>query len=137
MELNWYAPCNNIRRQRRWSCGALALEKAITMSKPRQIPAPFRSRNTTELESANWTRSTPRTVEVVYDASAGDTTGLGELMASLGRHKFKIALCALAGVAMGLAVGALTHPTYRAKTSLQLEDFSDVALLRSQYAAFD
>jgi capsular exopolysaccharide synthesis family protein len=54
-----------------------------------------------------------------------DSVGLNELTASLWRRKVPIAKAAIAGLLIGLVISYLTTPIYRARTSLQIEGFSN------------
>src|SRR5579862_6750991 len=59
-----------------------------------------------------------------------DPVGLNELTAALWRGKWIIAAMMILGLAAGLGVSRLRTPTYRARTSLQLEGFSSDQFLR-------
>ena len=63
--------------------------------------------------------------------TTGDQIKLNELTATLGRRKAMIAGCACLGLLLGLALSILTPPTYRARTSIQLEGFNDQSFLRA------
>jgi polysaccharide biosynthesis transport protein len=101
------------------------------MSDFHQPPMPYKPETAPALDPARWMRTPPQALSPVYDipAEPEDAAGASEFFASLARHKTKIAVCAVAGVAIGLAIAAMTRPTYQAKTSLQIEDFHDVPLL--------
>src|SRR5689334_17585244 len=59
-----------------------------------------------------------------------DSVGLSEVTAPLWRRKLTILAVAILGVAIGQAVTFLTKPTYRARTSLQIEGFNNDQFMR-------
>jgi polysaccharide biosynthesis transport protein len=73
-------------------------------------------------------------VRAVYTPSSVPTAGspvkFTELTAPLARRKLVVITSAILGLLLGLAVSFFTSPTYRARTSIQLEGFSDDNLLR-------
>ena len=60
----------------------------------------------------------------------GDSVGLNQITVPLWRNKLTIAAVAIVGLLIGVAVTLLTTPTYRARTSLQLEGFNNDEFLR-------
>jgi polysaccharide biosynthesis transport protein len=70
----------------------------------------------------------PPAVINTYPVSApgpGDSAKLNDLGSALWRGKWVIVLLALAGLAAGLAATMAMSPTYRARTSIQIEAFND------------
>ncbi len=63
--------------------------------------------------------------------TTGDPIKLKELTATLARRKAMIVGFACLGLLLGLAVSLLTPLTYRARTSIQLEEFNDQSFLRA------
>lgn len=62
--------------------------------------------------------------------SSGDSVALNQITVPLWRSKWTIAAIAILGLLAGAVVSLITAPTYRARTSLQIEGFSNDAFLR-------
>ena len=56
---------------------------------------------------------------------AGDSVGLSELTTPLWRGKMTIIGVAMLGLLLGLGICLLIPPTYRARTSMQIEGFNN------------
>lgn len=96
-------------------------------------PAPVPTRNPDLINVRPMRVSQSFAPEMESDArygSEGDQVRLSELMAKLSRQKWVIATGALFGILAGLAMAKVTPPTYRARTSLQLESFHDNPLVQ-------
>src|SRR6266481_2016498 len=81
-----------------------------------------------EIERAEQVASEPA-VLANYKASvapaSGDSDSLSELSAPLWRRKGTIAVAAILGLMAGQVISLLTTPTFRARTSMQIEGFND------------
>src|SRR5438132_13787331 len=86
-----------------------------------------------EIARAEQVTSVPAvlTTYTVPVPAAGDPVGLTGLTGSIWRRKATITAAAMAGLMAGLVVSGLTPPTFRARTSMQLEGFNDEQFLRS------
>ena len=75
---------------------------------------------------------TPAVVETFAmpetDTRAGDPAALHTIALFLWRRKWVAMACAVCGILLGVGASFLMTPTYRARTSLQLEDFNDQTL---------
>jgi capsular exopolysaccharide synthesis family protein len=83
-----------------------------------------------DMDRAAQKASVPAIVQS-YPVSApasGDPVGLGELGATLWRGKWIIIPVALTGLMAGILLTLQTQPTYRARTSVQIEAFNDQVL---------
>ena len=82
----------------------------------------------TEVER-RWTGSTsqpvPRYAQSDFVAAPGDPVALNALTSTLWRRKGAIAAMAFLGLLIGWGVSLLMTPTYRARTSIQLEGFNN------------
>jgi polysaccharide biosynthesis transport protein len=67
----------------------------------------------------------PNSMVPSYVEAPPDSVGLSEVTAPLWRAKRTILAIAIVGLAIGQAVSILTKPTYRARTSLQIEGFNN------------
>jgi polysaccharide biosynthesis transport protein len=85
-----------------------------------------------QMENAGRPAPLPATVEPytisMPEARAADQPSLPVLASFLWRKKLMIAAAAMFGVLMGALASGFMEPTYRARTSLQLEGFNDQAL---------
>jgi succinoglycan biosynthesis transport protein ExoP len=75
---------------------------------------------------------TPAVVETFAipeaETRAGDPAALHTIALFLWRRKWVAVACAVCGIVLGAAASLLMKPVYRARTSLQLEDFNDQTL---------
>jgi len=67
----------------------------------------------------------PRYIPSEHLAAPGDPVGLNAITSPLWRRKHVIIAMAALGLIIGGAVSLLMTPTYRARTSMQLEGFSN------------
>jgi polysaccharide biosynthesis transport protein len=67
----------------------------------------------------------PNSMVPSYVEAPPDSVGLSEVTAPLWRGKRTILAIAILGLAIGQAVSILTKPTYRARTSLEIEGFNN------------
>jgi len=85
-----------------------------------------------EIERAEQTPVVPALMKTYPVAppppGSGDPVGLGELWRVLWRGKWIVVPAAVAGLIAGFIVTVETAPTYRARTSVQIEAFNDQAI---------
>src|SRR5579864_417808 len=67
----------------------------------------------------------PRYLQSEFVAAPGDPVALNALTSTLWRRKGVIIATAILGLAIGGGVSLLMTPTYRARTSIQLEGFNN------------
>lgn len=101
---------------------------------PENRPAPMPGRNPDLVNFRPIRVSQPIPRE--YDSDApyapeGEQIRLGELFTKLRRQKWILTAGALSGLIGGLVLAKVTPPTYRARTSLQLDAFRDSPLMQA------